>query len=692
MMKTMRSAKLGLCLTVLAAASGGFPPPLALGLEFLAGDTNGPGNADGAGTAAHFSYPNSVAVDSAGNVYVADNTIIRKVTATGVVTTLAGTAGFSGSADDTGAAARFDYPAGVAVDSAGNVYVADPYNQTIRKITAAGVMTTLAGAARMYGSADGTGAAARFYYPAGVAVDNAGNIYVADQYNNTIRKVTAAGVVTTLAGAAGTYGSADGTGAAARFDSPRGVAVDSAGNVYVADSRNYTIRKVTAAGVVTTLAGVAGMYGSADGTGAAVRFNWPVGVAVDSAGNVYVAEHGNATIRKVTATGVVTTLAGTAGLSGSADGTGAAARFYWPDGVAVDSAGNVYVADKYNSSIRKVTAAGGVTTLAGTAGLSGSADGTGAAARFRERTGVAVDSAGNVYVADFYNYTIRKVTAAGDVTTLAGTAGMQGIEDGTGAAARFREPTGVAVDRAGNVYVSDFGTIRKVTAAGGVTTLAGSAGAVGGVDGTGAAAGFFLTRGAAVDSAGNVYVTDMIPPISTHRFSSYTIRRVTAAGVVTTLAGNAGRPGGSTDGTGLAALFKAPTGVAVDSAGNVYVADTGNHTIRKVTAVGVVTTLAGTAGMRGSTDGTGAAARFDSPRGVAVDSTGNVYVADTGNATIRKITPTRTTTTVAGTAGVSGILLGATPRFASPHGLAIVGDSLVVSDSNAILLLRHGAQ
>ena len=322
--------------------------------------------------------------------------------------TLAGLAGNYGSADGTGSAARFEYPWGVAVDSAGNVYVADSQNFTIRKVTPAGVVTTLAGLAGSFGSADGTGSAARFYYPTGVAVDSAGNVYVADFANDTIRKVTPAGVVTTLAGLAGSTGSTDGTGSAARFLGPRSVAVDSAGNVYVADEGNSTIRKVTPAGVVTTLAGLAGSPGSADGTGSAARFNQPPGVAVDSAGNVYVADVYNSTIRKVTPAGVVTTLAGLVGSPGSADGTGSTARFKDPNGVAADSAGNVYVADEANETIRKVTPAGVVTTLGGLVGSSGSADGTGSAARFNLPYGVAVDSAGNLYVADYNNYTIRK--------------------------------------------------------------------------------------------------------------------------------------------------------------------------------------------------------------------------------------------------------------------------------------------
>ena len=298
-------------------------------------------------------------------------------------TTFAGIAA-TGSADGVGSDAQFDFPSGVAVDSAGNIYVADSGNNTIRKVTPAGVVTTLAGLAGYDGTNDGAGSAARFDYPEGVAVDSADNIYVADTFNNTIRKVTPAGLVTTLAGLAGYYGTNDGTGSAAFFYYPVGVAVDSAGNLYVADSENNTIRKVTPTGAVTTLAGLPQfdnkgnpVGGSANGTGSAARFDLPLGVALDSATNVYVADSANDTIRQVTPEGVVTTLAGLAGHSGIADGTGTNARFDLPGSVAVDSSGNVYVADTDNETIRKVTPAGAVTTLAGLAGHSGNANGTG---------------------------------------------------------------------------------------------------------------------------------------------------------------------------------------------------------------------------------------------------------------------------------------------------------------------------
>ncbi|NOT99899.1 MAG: hypothetical protein HOO97_12535, partial [Sideroxydans sp.] len=324
-------------------------------------------------------------------------------------TTLAGS-GMLGSADGTGVAASFDTPFGITSDSAGNLYVTDSFGQIIRKTTPAGVVSTIAGTVATPGSADGTGAAASFSFPQGVAVDSAGNLFVADSGNHTIRKITSAGVVSTIAGTAGGFGSVDGTGAAARFIGPGGIAVDSAGNLFVADSGNHTIRKITSAGVVTTVAGSAVTPGITDGTGAVARFNGPGGIAIDATGNLFVADTGNHTIRKITSAGVVTTVAGTAGLSGSTDATGTATKFNTPFGVTVDSAGNLFVADTYNNTIRKIDTLGVVTTVAGTAGVSGSTNATGAAASFSSPTHITVDPAGNLFVTDMGNNMIRKVT------------------------------------------------------------------------------------------------------------------------------------------------------------------------------------------------------------------------------------------------------------------------------------------
>jgi chitodextrinase len=325
-------------------------------------------------------------------------------------------------------------------------------------------VTTLAGLAGSLGSANGTGSAARFYRPRGVALDSGGNLYVADTFNNRIRKIVVSTAVVTLFAGSTQSGSNDGVVAA--FNGPRGVACDTSGNVYVADTNNHTIRKiVVSTGVTTTLAGLAGSIGSTDGTGSAARFNFPNGVACDTSGNIYVA--GDGTIRKIVAsTGVVTTLAGLAGSNGSDDGTGSAARFIGPNGITCDTSGNIYVTNGFRGTIRKIVASTAVvTTIAGSAGSTGSTDGTGSAARFNLPVGITCDTAGNIFVADSDNYTIRKIVAStGVVTTIAGLAGSFGSANGSGSVARFNFPTGVACDTVGTIYVadSDNHTIRKI--------------------------------------------------------------------------------------------------------------------------------------------------------------------------------------------------------------------------------------
>jgi sugar lactone lactonase YvrE len=332
-------------------------------------------------------------------------TAVSKLT----VTTLAGQPGISGCTDGAGIQARFHLPNSVAVDKAGNVYVADTANNTIRKITRDGIVSTLAGVAGSHGSADGTGGNARFWAPFGVAVDGSGNVYVADTANNTIRKITPDGVVRTLAGFAGRPGGNDGIGAAARFRNPWGVAVDNAGNVFVADMSNDTIRRITPAGEVTTLAGQAGISGSAVGFGNNARFNGPFAVAVDNADNVYVSDSGNNTIRKIMPSRVVVALAGLPGYAGNTDGNSIDARFWNPQGLAVDSARNIYVADTGNNTVRRITPTGVVTTLPGPAG------GIGGNPRFNSPGGVAVDGSGNIYVADSNNHCVRKVALSNSV-------------------------------------------------------------------------------------------------------------------------------------------------------------------------------------------------------------------------------------------------------------------------------------
>jgi streptogramin lyase len=332
----------------------------------------------------------------------------------------------------------------------------------------AGSVTVTAAALTVSG-----GGTALIQYPASITEDTSGNFYVADASGNIIEKITPAGAVSTLAGLTGLAGSQDGTGSNARFNQPRGVAVDGGGNLYVTDTGNATIRKITPDGVVSTLAGSAAR-GNQDGVGSAASFEAPTGIAVDSAGNLYVADAFNATIRKITSAGSASTLAGTAGTRGDADGPGSSAQFNYPSGVAVDASGNVYVADTYNDIIRKIDPTGMVTTLAGSAGISGGNDGTGSDALFNQPCGVAVDASGNVGVADTGNATIRRITPGGAVITLAGTAGVAGLGNSAGGVVLFNQPHGLVADGAGNLFVADTGNaaIRKIAADGTVTTLA----------------------------------------------------------------------------------------------------------------------------------------------------------------------------------------------------------------------------
>ena len=325
-------------------------------------------------------------------------------------------------------------------------------------------LTTLAGAGGEFGSQNGTGASAQFFFPVGVAIDASGNLYIGDEVNDTIRMVTPAGVVTTYSGTAALAGGVDGSGGAVRFDEPNGVAVDALGNVYVADTGNSAVRMIAPGGMVTTFAGYIGIPGNLDGVGTDARLNRPFGVAIDGAGNLYVADSAACTVRKVSPSQVVTTLAGEAGVPGSADGVGTAAQFRTPYGLAVDSYGNVYVADAGNNTIRKITAAGVVTTLAGTAGLAGSADGDATRALFWDPTAVALDGSGNLFVADSNNNKIREISPQGTVTTVAGGSGNNaGDADGTGSSALLSSPQGIAVGPDGSVYIVDThnDTIRK---------------------------------------------------------------------------------------------------------------------------------------------------------------------------------------------------------------------------------------
>jgi sugar lactone lactonase YvrE len=609
---------------------------------------------------------------------------------------VSGKPGFSGTTDGTGTDARFDTPTGLAVDATGNVYVADTQNNTIRKITPAGVVTTLAGSALQQGSADGAGSAARFNAPQGVATDPAGNVYVADTGNQLIRQITPAGVVTTIAGLAITPGFVNGNGVDARFSKPVGI-VYHGGLLYVADRNNSAVRQITlgatpsvityqsgltapngltydvVAGKVAessatgeivydiggTTAGGAGQSGFVNAQGTSARFHFPLAVAANAT-TMVVADTGNHAIRSINLSNFQVTNVAGSGAPGQKDGSTSSALFNQPEGVAIDAAGTIYVADTGNHLIRKI-AGGQVTTFAGGYFGAGAADGAGSVARFNGPTGVVADSKGNLFIADSLNRVIRKVVPGGQTTRFAGTPGAPGKVNGPGSTATFSSLYGIAIDKADNLYVADVDNclIRKITPTADVSTFAasstGSPCPVADAD-KGAA---FVPRGVTVDSKGNVYWIDTF-------FNA--VWKATPAGVAAQFVGG---EQGIGDGTGLGAWFNFPLGLTVDADDNLYVSDDGNSLVRKVTPAGVVTTIPFP-----MTD------LYPSPAGIAVDRTGTIFVADIYAGVIRARKADGTTTVIMGERLQRGLQVGSLPgRFNAPQGLAVFGTSLFVVDA-----------
>ena len=589
----------------------------------------GHGTAEGTGAAAEFFFPGGVVADSSGNLFVADtyNHCIRQIViSTGVVSLFAGTPGSPGMADGTGAAASFRYPVGMAFDSVGNLFVADSGNHTIRKVTSAGVVTTFAGSAGNPGDNNGSGTGGQFNNPQGIAYDVTRNyLYVADTGNHLLRAVGAnTPVVSTLAGFANIPGSSDGPVGLLR--SPTGVVVNN-NFIYVVDSGNNTIRRFDFLFGLSTIAGVAGKSGFVNLPGGNARFNQPQSICVDSSDNLFVADLQNGCIRRIAPNGAVTTLGPT--------------TLSYPRGMCPDGSGGVFALDTGLHAVRRITSAGVVSLLAGRVSA-GSEDGIGRAAGFNAPQGMTTAPDGTVYIADTLNHVIRKVALDGTVSVYAGSAGVSGSATGTISLARFNGPGGIVSDSLGNLYVADTGNhvVRRISPDGVVHPLAGSAGLKGTTNGTGTAARFNEPLDLAVDRSGNVFVADS---------KNHSIRKITPAGVVTTFAGGSAVTGFS-DGTGTAARFNTPSGIDADRNGNLYVADRLNATVRKITQAAVVTTFAGVAGNKGTTDGTGTAARFGEPVGVVVDASNQVIVSDLYYHNLRRITPSRVVSTLAGQA------------------------------------------
>jgi Gluconolactonase len=580
------------------------------------------------------------------------------------------------------------------------------------------------------GYAEGPAATAQFFSPMGLTVDASGNVYVADNINRSIvRKISTAGIVSTVAGIGG-QGYTDGLASQAKFYMPSDVIALNNGVIYIADNGNLQIRRVAPGVLVTTVAGKDGLVGYVDGIVPNARFGQLYSLVMDAAGNLYVTDETNHAIRKITPTGVVTTVAGGAGV-GYADGNGGAAQFDLPMGIAIDAAGNLIVADSYNHCIRKITPAGDVTTVAGIGGTSGFKDGLAATAKFNRPEGVAVDKAGNIYVADRSNSRIRKITPSGYVITIAGGYSTTYTE-GIGSLAGYYNPADVALDAAENIYVTDkfHDRIRKISASklNMYNTTAGYASAVQfvGISGAGltgditvsAPAGFEISTNASTGFSSSLTLTPSSGDISTTKVY-VRVSSLASAGsysdsleinspgalmqrfsVKATIVPNNSAPTimpamrfssvsgsgayGYLDGSASVAMFGNVGDMVMDASGNIYVADNWNHRIRKVTPDGTVSTFAGS-GVAGFADGIGVAAQFNYPKGITIDNAGVIYVADASNNRIRKITSDGTVTTFAGS-GVAGAAngIGTAAQFKYPTSIAadLYGNLFVADFSN----------
>lgn len=646
-------------------------------LRLLAGSLGGPGHADAAGRDARFDFNRGIALDAQGNLIVADssNHVLRKVTPTGEVATIAGAAGLEGRVDGPAAAARLSTPRSVAVDASGTIWFVDQGTCYLRKL-ANGMLSSVAslvGEGYCYlatGSSEPRG-----YDPAELAIGPTGDVFVSDRERDIISRVDAAGNVSLYAGDPFSSGFDDGPRLSARFRAPRGLAFDAAGNLYVADS-NSTIRRIDGSGNVTTIAGAPQQLDNVDGIGTDARLSRPLALTV--VGNsLFITDVYASTLRLLNLdTLELRTIAGEPSVPGSSDGRGAAAHFDGPYGVA--SNGDViYVSDGGNGLLRTATLDGLVTTIAGQLLPAGAADGSATAARFSGPVALVADAAGNVYAADGTNHAIRKISPTGEVTTFAGQLGVADWVDGTGSAARFRNPRAITIDAAGNLIVADAGNnaIRKISREGVVTTIAGGGpGSAGYADGPGPSARFDNIMSVSVDPAGNIFVADA---------QNCSIRRINPSGMVTTPIGSGPAACMFFDSAHLPVSIVWPTVVLAIGTDDVLYVDNPYTAIRRVRADGRLVYGAGS--RAGFADGPADEALFGSIAALARDADGNIYVADAANHALRLMRPDFSVTTLV--RGGVNTALGDSPSLRSPVGIAILPDNaLAVSTEAAVVL------
>jgi cysteine-rich repeat protein len=646
-------------------------------------------------TSVGMAYPHGVAVDAAGNVYVADlnNNRVRRVDAAGRITTIAGngtisTAGDGGQATSSG----LWHPTGVAVDGLGNLYIADKDAHRVRRVDPNGIITTVAGDGTQGFVGDGGAAInAKLYYPIAVAVDGLGNLYIADSGNHRIRRVDTMGTITTLAGN-GTPGfSGDGgVATSAQLNSPSGIVHDGAGRLYIADTANHRIRRLElGVGFIYPVAGNGTPGYSGDGGDARLaQLRNPFGVAYES-GALLVADTDNHRIRRIDlslATPSIATVAGT-GMQGYGGDGGAAtsARLSFPRGVAVEASGGIFIADHDNQRIRRMTG-GQISTFAGNGTHGYRPEGTAAtsvALIFPAR--VAFDAAGNGYVADTHGHRIRRVEPTGAMTTIAGTGifGSSG-DGGPASAAQLAQPHGILVDAAGVIYIADTSNhrIRRIATNGTITTIAGTGiFGSGGDDGPATSAQLAFPYDVAIDASGNLYIADG----SNHR-----IRRIATTGTITTIAGTGTAGYAGDNAAATSAQLRNPHDVELDGAGNLYIADTDNHVIRRIDTNGTITTIAGTGTAGYSGDGVAITAPLSSPFGIALDAAGALYIGDSGNNRIRRVSGGMIATVAGvGTVGHHGDGGAATSaQMQRPYGVVVRNGSLYFADNFNSLIRR----